>query len=139
MKKVIFTLLGFAAVIMTGCAAIQPVSPEVNNKMIATNNPPPRGCKYLGQVLGNQGNFFTGSWTSNANLEQGAMTDLKNKAYALGANYVQIITNRAGNTGSSSTSWNSSGSSWSSGSSQQTNVTSTGNAFKCPPKIIGLE
>lgn len=77
----------------------------------------------MGQVIGNQGNVFTGPWTSNKNLEQGAINDMKNQASQLGANYVQIITSRAGKTGS----FHRSG-----GSMEQTNVTYTGNAYQCP-------
>lgn len=83
----------------------------------------------MGQVVGNQGNFFTGGWTSNSNLEEGSMNDLRNKAAGMGANYIQIVTNRAGNTGS----WDRHG-----GSMQQTNVTSLGNAYSCKPSDIGL-
>lgn len=126
------------AFVISGCSAIQPTSPEVNSKVIATGNPPPKGCKYLGQVLGNQGNFFTGAWTSNANLEQGSMTDLKNKTYALGGNYVQLVTNRAGVTGGGYMGGDGHGGFWGSSSSEQTNVTSTGNAYRCPARAIGL-
>jgi hypothetical protein len=136
-RKIVLIALASMVAAITGCASIQPVSPEVNRKVIATVNPPPKNCKYMGQALGNQGNFFTGAWTSNANLEQGAMTDLKNKAYSMGGNYVQIVTNRAGVTGSSSFSGDSSGF-FGGGSSEQTNVTSTGNVYKCPAKAIGL-
>lgn len=56
------------------------------------------------------------------------MNDLKNKAGEIGANYVQLLTNKAGQTGS----WNSYG-----GSMNQTNVTNLGNAYKCPESAIG--
>ena len=132
-------ILSFALTALTiqGCSSIQPVSPEVNSKIIVSDNPAPKTCHYLGQALGSQGNFITGKWTSNANLEQGAMTDLKNKAYAMGGNYVQIITNRAGVTGNGYMSGGFSGFMGSS-SSEQTNVTSTGNVYKCDSKAIGL-
>lgn len=127
------------ASVLSGCAAIQPSNPAVNSSVIATPNPPPKNCKYLGQVLGSQGNFFTGRYTSNANLEQGAMNDLKNKTYEMGGNYVQLVTNRAGVTGSTSSGYERGYGLWVSGHSEQTNVTSTGNAYKCPPHEIGLE
>ena len=90
------------AVVVSGCAAIQPVSQEVNTNVIASTNPAPTGCRFVTQVLGSQGNFIAGGFTSNANLESGAMNDLKNKAFEAHGNYVQIVTNRAGVTASSS-------------------------------------
>ena len=122
-------------ILITGCSSIQ-LNPNAN-RIIASTNPAPRACHYLGQVVGNQGNYFTGGWTSNANLEEGAMNDLKNKANNLGANYVQIITSRAGITGSMGGSFNQDNG-YVSGSSSQTNVTNVGNAYKCPPRVIGL-
>ena len=80
------------SVILAGCSAI-PLDPEAH-KIIVSPNKVPAGCKYLGQVVGNQGNFFSGGYTSNKNLEEGAMHDIKNKASKLGANYVQLITNQ---------------------------------------------
>lgn len=130
MKKLI--TLSIAASLLSGCASI-PLDPQAA-RIIATPNPAPQGCKYLGQVIGNQGNFVTGSYTSNRNLEEGAMHDLKNKASKLGANYIQLITNRAGNTGSVY-----GGEGYFSGGSAQTNVTNVGNAYICPRKSIGLE
>lgn len=118
-------------VFLVGCSSI-PLEQHAN-RVIASPNPAPKGCKYVGQVVGNQGNFFTGAWTSNKNLEEGAMHDLKNKASQMGANYVQLITNRAGITGSMSGQDGFIG-----GSSQQTNVTNLGNAYFCPPSKIGL-
>jgi hypothetical protein len=123
-------------VLITACAAI-PMDPQAN-RIIAAPNPAPKGCKYMGQVVGNQGNFFTGGYTSNRNLEEGAMNDLKNKANKLGANYIQLITNRAGVTGSMGGSFDRQGG-YMSGSTAQTNVTNLGNAYLCPAKSIGLE
>jgi hypothetical protein len=77
----------------------------------------------LGEATGNQGNFFTGAWTSNENLETGARNDLKNKAAGMGGNVVVLLTNRAGVTGSAGQYG---------GSMQQTNVTVTGTVYRCP-------
>ncbi|MBK2124609.1 DUF4156 domain-containing protein [Fangia hongkongensis] len=111
--------------LLAGCSAIQ-LSPEAQ-RILATPNKPEGHCKYLGSVTGHQGNFFTGSWTSNANMEEGAMNDLKNKALKLGANYIQLVTNRAANTMSGSFSDNGG-----SISSEQTSVVQVGNAYYCP-------
>lgn len=88
-----------------------------------THNEPNASCRYLGDVTGSQGNFFTGGWTSNSNLETGARNDLKNKAWKMGGNVVVLLTQRAGQTGSAYRG---------SGSSQQTNVTLSGAVYHCP-------
>ncbi|MCE3044684.1 MULTISPECIES: DUF4156 domain-containing protein [Legionella] len=134
MKKIL-SLFALGTLICS-CASI-PADPQTA-RVIASPNPVPKGCKYLGQVVGNQGNFFTGGFTSNRNLEEGAMNDLKNRAAKLGANYIQLVTNRAGVTGSMSGSFDRR-SGYMSGGSEQTNVTNLGNAYLCPPKLIGLE
>lgn len=123
MKK--FLAISIVALLVSGCASIE--LETQGKKVMVSPNAPPKGCKYVGQVIGNQGNFFTGGWTSNKNLEVGAMNDMKNEAGKLGANYVQVITNRAGNTGAA----NSYG-----GSFQQTNVTNVGNAYRCPASAL---
>ncbi len=122
MKRI--ALLTAYGLLLTACSSIE-VTPE-GSKVMVSPNPAPTGCKYLGQITGNQGNFFTGDWTSNKNLAEGAMNDLKNQAGKIGANYVQLISNQAGNTGS-----------WSNGSGgmSQTNVTNLGNAYQCPPSV----
>lgn len=129
MKKTLSLIA--VSLLVSSCASI-PADPQAA-RIIASPNPAPKGCKYLGQVVGNQGNFFTGGFTSNRNLEEGAMNDLRNKAARLGANYVQIVSNRAGVTGSMSGSHG-----YMSGSTEQTNVTNLGNAYLCAPKSVGL-
>jgi hypothetical protein len=104
---------------IAGCAPVV-LTPEAQ-RVVLSPNPPPAGCHYVGSVTGNQGNFFTGAFTSNANLETGAMNNVKNQAASLGANYVQMVTNRAGVSGGGQ-----------GGGTQQTNVTYTGNAYRCP-------
>ncbi len=136
MKKTIL-ITGIAS-LLVGCSSV--VLEPGAHAIIASPNKAPKVCKYLGQVVGNQGNFLTGGFTSNRNLEAGAMNDLRNQAHKLGANYIQIITSRAGVTGSMSGGTLGYGSpGYMSGSSQQTNVTNLGNAYHCPPQSIGLD
>lgn len=134
MKKLLY--VSALTLLIGGCASI-PADPQAA-RVIASPNAAPKGCKYVGQVVGNQGNFFTGGFTSNRNLEEGAMNDLRNKAARLGANYIQLVTNRAGVTGSTSGAFGNNGG-FVSGGSEQTNVTNLGNAYICPAKSIGLE
>lgn len=89
-----------------------------------TNSEPMKECKYLGDVTGSQGDFFTGEFTSNADLETGARNDLKNKAYDMGGNVIYLLTQRAGQTGSFDKDFG--------GGSVQTNVTLSGNVYHCP-------
>ncbi len=65
------------------------------------------------------------------------MNDLKNRALKLGANYIHLVVNRAGVTGSVGGS-SYSGTGLMSGSTEQTNVTNVGNAYICPKNAIGL-
>ena len=113
-------LLSAALGMVSGCAAI-PLTKGAEEVRIT--NQEPEACKYLGEVVGSQGNWFVGPITSNANLEMGARNDLKNKAQKLGANVVQLLTYRAGQTASFSKKG---------GSMRQTNVTYMGAAYYCP-------
>jgi hypothetical protein len=40
--------------------------------------------------MGSQGNVFSGDWTKDQDLMQGALNDLRNKAATMGANVVQL-------------------------------------------------
>jgi Domain of unknown function (DUF4156) len=113
-----------ALVLVAGCSPV-PLSPEARQVRIVTSDP--SGCQYLGEVTGNQGNSFTGGFTSNADLETGARNDMKNQALRLGANTIQLLSTRAGQTGNMSMAKGSGG-----GSVEQTNVTYVGGAYRCP-------
>ncbi len=127
-KRKLLTTLLLASLI--GCSAIQ-LRPEAA-RVIVSRNAAPKGCKFIASVTGSQGDFFRGGYTSNKNLAEGAMNDLKNQASDLGANYVQLETNQAGVTGSGG-SYGGGG-----GGMAQTDVTNTGNAYRCNPADIGL-
>jgi len=111
--------------ILTSISACTALPLEPNAQLVRlTNTEPTKECTYLGDITGNQGDFLTGEFTSNANLETGARNDLKNKAHNLGGNVVYLLTQRAGHTGSFSKGFG--------GSSVQTNVTLSGNVYNCP-------
>lgn len=80
-------ILGAAAVLLGGCAATS-VTPQGAQVELVTERP--ANCKMLGEVLGSQGNVFSGDFTSDQNLMLGARNDLRNKAAAMGANVVQM-------------------------------------------------
>ncbi len=112
--------------LISGCTSV-PVEPQAE-RVIVSPDKAPKGCKYLGQVIGNQGDFFTGGFTSNKNLEEGAMNDMRNKASKMGGNYIQLVTTRAGNTGAGG---------YYGGGYSETNVTNLGNVYHCLPSSIG--
>ena len=60
-----------SAAVLAGCAATKLESGAQQVRIVTTE---PQGCEYLGEVTGSQGGFFTGAFTSNANLETGART-----------------------------------------------------------------
>lgn len=127
MKK--SALLYVALFITTGlsaCSSIQ-VSQDATMVRLTHNEPNMKECRFLGDVTGNQGNFFEGAFTSNQNLETGARNDIKNKAKALGGNVVYLLTQRAGQTGNVGVFDGDI-----SGGTQQTNVTLSGNVYNCP-------
>jgi len=110
-----------------GCAA---TSIKPSGEKVRFMQSDPKGCKYLGEVTGNQGNLLTGGFTSNANMETGARNELKNKAGDMGGNVVVLLTNRAGSTGSLS---------GSGGGMEQTNVTLSGTVFNCPDSVLSAQ
>jgi hypothetical protein len=99
---------------MASCAAIQTTTQGTLVEL--TNDRPTGDCKALGEVIGSQGNWFTGDVTSNKNLMLGARNDLRNKAAALGGNVVHV--QNLSNTNAS-------------GSAGTTNTTVTGMVYKC--------
>ena len=104
-----------AALIFSGCSA-QKTIPGAQQVEMVIDAPNKENCIFLGEVVGSQGNWFTGDFTSNKNLVVGARNEMKNLAHELGANvvYVQNIknTNAYGSMGT-------------------TNTTGIGKAYRC--------
>ena len=123
-RSVSFLLLA----LLISCSAVQ-VKPGAE-RVIVSRTAAPQGCKFISTVTGSQGGALSGPFTSNRTMAEGAMNDLKNKAFDAGANYVVLETNQAGNTMS--------GGAGTGGGGEQTDVTNVGNAYKCPPELIGL-
>src|SRR5215471_14985486 len=94
MKTPLFLLFStcFAPLFASGCAATA-LNPGAD-RVLVTHAPAPRDCRFAGTVIGDQG----GALTSNRNLAEGAVNDMKNKAHDMGANYVVLETTTAGNT-----------------------------------------
>ncbi len=110
--------IGAALATVNACAPIPTASPGASMVRV-TQKEPGKSCTFLGDITGSQGDFLLGAITSNADLETGARNDLKNKAAAMGGNLVYLLTQRAGQTGSKD-------------SLSQTNVTLSGNVYRCP-------
>jgi hypothetical protein len=86
----------------------------------------PASCKDLGYIVGRGGGSFGGGWITNEDLINYAMNDLRNKAAALGANYVQHDTPTLGVSGSK-------------GSTTTSTATVSGTAFLCERRREGGE
>jgi hypothetical protein len=115
----VFSAVALSLVVGCGATGLMPGAERV----MVTHAPAPRDCKFVATLVGQQGDAFTGAFTSNRDLAEGAMNDMKNRAQAEGANYVVLETTTAGNTISGGRHGV---------SGQQTDVTHVGNAFVCP-------
>lgn len=93
------TLLALPILIsMAGCAAAPLQAPAAANVLV-TRNAPANDCSFVGEVLGSQGNFWTAEFTSDEDLIVGARNRMRDRAYNLGANFVQIeLENQSHNT-----------------------------------------
>ncbi|USE37013.1 DUF4156 domain-containing protein [Endozoicomonas sp. SCSIO W0465] len=105
----------FSFLALFGCAAKETMPAAMSVELV---NEPPDGskCQFLAEIVGSQGNWFIGDFTSNKNLVIGARNELRNQAYNLGANVVYIQdmknTNAYGSLGT-------------------TNTTAVGKAYRC--------
>ena len=129
-EKIFSVIVCISIVLLTGCAA-NVLNPQAA-KVIVSHEKPAKSCEYKGMITANQGNFFTGNYTSNANLQSGAFNDLRNKAFELWGNYVQLVMQQAGVTGSGSGFYGNNNHFYGGGGgSRQTNVSLTGNVYHC--------
>ena len=108
-------ILVISVSVLNGCAAIK-INPEASSVEIVNEQPNKNKCKFLGEIAGSQGNWFTGDYTSNENLVIGARNELRNKAHKLGGNVVYIQDMKNTNA-------------W--GSLGTTNTTAIGKVYKC--------
>jgi hypothetical protein len=108
-------ILFVVVILLVGCSAT-PVSNEARGVELVNDKPDTSKCEFLGEVLGSQGNWFTGDLTPNKNLISGARNNLRNEAHKLGGNlvHVQDVTSEGG---------------W--GSIGLDNSTIIGKAYKC--------
>lgn len=98
-------LMVFGALIMifgvVGCAAKQL---DVRGSQVQVVYEKPEGnCRKIGDVVGSQGNWLTGGYTSNKNLAQGALNDMRNQAGQMNGSHVWIHQQEMNTTGLSTT------------------------------------
>ena len=86
MKKL---MVSISLAALAGCAA-NPLNKGAEGVEVMTTTKEVKKCAFVGDVLGTQGNRFTGGFTPNENLMLGARNGLKNETYRLGANTVLI-------------------------------------------------
>lgn len=111
--------IAVAVALVTGCAAA-PTTTSGGANILVTRNPPAENCRYVGEVLGSQGNFWTAEFTSDKDLIAGARNRMRDKAFEMGANFVQIeLENQSHNTAD-----------YSSGGVYSSVI--MGNAYSCP-------
>ena len=68
--------------VLVACSA-KPLSPDAVHVVITTELPPKGVCVPKGEVMGSQGNWFTGDFTANENLMMGARNEMKNQGRCL--------------------------------------------------------
>lgn len=76
-------------ILLTGCAGVilQPGA----EKVVVTRSHPPKYCKYVGRVSSADINGSTIWYTSDKNIHHMEMSEMKNQAFAMGANCVVIM------------------------------------------------
>ncbi len=82
-------MTAFCVAALTGCAA-NPLNKGAERVEIMMTNKEVKKCVYVGDVVGSQGNRFSGTFTANENLLLGARNAIRNDAARLGANAVLI-------------------------------------------------
>ena len=88
MKHTVF-VLAFVVGSLTGCAAT-PLKTPAAGQILVSRNTPASDCTFVGEVRGSQGNFWTAEFTSDENILVGARNKMRDEAFAMGANYVQV-------------------------------------------------
>lgn len=114
-----FAVTAASVAVIGGCS---PTALLPGAERVRITQEEPKDCEYLGEVIGDEGGALSGPLTSNANLERGALNDLKNRAFQMGGNVVYLLANRAGQTAN----YDRQG-----GGSQQTNVVYVGSVYRC--------
>ena len=73
-----------------GCSASHQPDPNASHVKIYTTIPQTQQCQYLGEIIAAEGVWYSYWFISNYHLTKGARDGLRNQAYELGGNIVQI-------------------------------------------------
>lgn len=76
------------ALLLTSCT-VAPMLPGAE-KVLVTSAPIPKNCRDIGRVTADDTNGVTQSYTSHEHLMEDESNNLKDQAFAIGANTVQI-------------------------------------------------
>ena len=86
MKNICIIML---AILIAGCSA-QPLKFGAEKIELVNEAPDRSRCRFIAEIIGSQGNWVTGDFTTNKDLMLGARNDLRNKAHKLGADIVYV-------------------------------------------------
>jgi hypothetical protein len=83
-------------VLLSGCGAM---ALDPSAEKVERLKDLPKGCQFIGDVVGGQGNLVTAGVTLDEKLVEGARNDIRNKAAEKGANVVVMDMNNNSNRG----------------------------------------
>ncbi|WEM44731.1 DUF4156 domain-containing protein (plasmid) [Photobacterium sp. DA100] len=88
MRKVV--LAGLISLLLVGCTTpSEELLPQAGQvRVFTTSLPSLDSCSWVGEVTGNEGHWYSYLFYSNDLLIQGAVNELKNNAYQMGADTV---------------------------------------------------
>lgn len=103
MSRLIKIAIKTAFIILSGafaasCVVIQPHADNKPVRLVFYNEinlvaDKTSDCRYLGPVVSSDGHWYNYLFISNTNLTLGAISDMQNKANAMGANVIYINDN----------------------------------------------
>nr|AAW49870.1 hypothetical protein FTT0421 [synthetic construct] len=79
-------MLEMVMILLASCSSVE-LKP-IANKVEISRAAPAKDCKFVNTITATQGNFFTGAFTSNNNLQEGAYNKVRNEAAEMGGNYI---------------------------------------------------
>ena len=83
-------LLVLIALFLAGCTTV-PVLEEARPIQLFFDSPDLSACQFRGEVVGSQGSWYDFWLTSNSDLVNGALNEIKNDALTRRANVVSIV------------------------------------------------
>jgi len=92
MEKRIYFFLCFIPFLLLACSTT-PLKKEAESTRIFFSPEEVKGCEYLGEIIGSEGQWYKSWLISNRNLTTGALNDVRNNAQRIGADTIFIPTN----------------------------------------------